>query len=57
LKADWGQWVDDAQIHLHYLRGTVDVEVMTSQAITGEALKSKSSAGWLGRVTVFHPED
>jgi hypothetical protein len=56
LKADWGQWVDDAQIRLHYLRGAVDVEVVTSQAITAEALKSTSGAGWLGRVTVLHPE-
>jgi hypothetical protein len=39
------------------LRGVVDVEVVTRQAVTADALKSKSSAGWLGRVTVLHPED
>ncbi|MBL6738325.1 MAG: cation transporter, partial [Litoricola sp.] len=55
LRADWGPLVDDAQIRLHYLRGAVDVEVVTHQAVTADALKSKSRAVWLGRVTVLHP--
>jgi cation diffusion facilitator family transporter len=55
LRADWGPLVDDAQIRLHYLRGVVDVEVVTHQAVTADALKSKSRAVWLGRVTVLHP--
>jgi hypothetical protein len=56
LRADWGQLVEDAQIRLHYLRGAVDVEVVTNETVTAEMLKSKSRAGWLGRVTVLHPE-
>ena len=55
LRADWGPLVDDAQIRLHYLRGVVDVEVVTSEPITADVLKSKSRAVWLGRVTVLYP--
>lgn len=57
LKTDWGELVDYAQIRLHYLHQAVDVEVVTNKPVTGEALKSKSNAAWLGRVTVLHPED
>ena len=56
LRADWGPLVDDAQIRLHYLRGVVDVEVVTSQPVTAAMLKSKSRAVWLGTVTVLYPE-
>jgi hypothetical protein len=49
--------VDDAQIRLHYLRGVVDVEVVTSQPVTAATLKSKSRAIWLGTVTVLRPAD
>jgi hypothetical protein len=57
LRADWGQLVNDAQIRLHYLRGVVDVEVVTSQPVTAATLKSKSRAIWLGTVTVLRPAD
>lgn len=48
LRTDWGQLVDNAQIRLHYLHLTEDVEVLTDRPLTGEVLKSKPSAGWFG---------
>ena len=57
LRLDWGPIVDQTLMRLHYLRGKVDVELVTEQAVEGRKLKALSKQPWLGEVTILRPED
>ena len=57
LAQDWGKLCEINELRLHYLRGKVDVELVTSSAVTEEWLRARTKRTWLGQISILHPSD
>ena len=57
LAQDWGKLCEINELRLHYLRGKVDVELVTSSAVTEESLRARTKRTWLGQISILHPID
>jgi len=55
LRMDWSAVCTIEQLHLHYLKGRIDVDVITHDTVTTHALRAATAAPWLGTVRVFYP--
>lgn len=55
LRADWTGVCDVQGMQLHYLKGRIDVDVITSTRVSAATLCEKAPHPWLGAVRVFHP--
>lgn len=53
LKADWKGLCDIESMQLHYLKGQIDVDVVTASAVDAKALMDAAEHPWLGRVRVL----
>ena len=57
LTAIWADLCEIHQLNLHYLKGRVDVDVITSRSVTEAQLRSVETPPWLGRIRIFQPVD
>ncbi len=57
LTAVWTGLCEIDQFNLHYLKGRVDVDLITSQAVTEAQLRSVETPPWLGQIRIFQRID
>ena len=57
LTSIWADLCEIHQLNLHYLKGRVDVDVITSRSVTEAQLRSVETPSWLGRIRIFQPVD
>ena len=53
LEQDWGGLCDIQDLRLHYLRGKIDIEVLTPTRITAAELRSASQRPWVGQISIL----
>jgi cation diffusion facilitator family transporter len=57
LTSLWSDRCAIDQLNLHYLRGRVDVDLVTSTPVTETHLSAVETPPWLGRIRIFRPVD
>jgi hypothetical protein len=57
LTAAWIGLCEIDHLNLHYLKGRVDVDLITSQAVTEVQLRSVETPPWLGQIRIFQRID
>jgi len=57
LTAAWISLCEIDHLNLHYLKGRVDVDLITSQAVTEVQLRSVETPPWLGQIRIFQRID
>ena len=55
LTEDWSGLCEILDFRLHYLRGKIDVELVTLSDVTLAELKSATVRPWLGNVSIMRP--
>ncbi len=53
LKSDWKGLCEIESMQLHYLKGRIEVDVVTASPVDAEALQAAAQHSWLGRVRVL----
>ena len=57
LTSVWADLCEIDRLHLHYLKGRVDVDLITNSDVTTAQLQSVDCPSWLGQVRVLKPLD